>query len=220
MTTSCSSRSCPPAGALSVPGADHPTGCTGKPSLDDRFVSGTIIEGTATGKSRFIEGRRLDLDDLHDPALVDEIGRCLLAVAQHETTACLLHGDPNFKNFLLRRSDHRLFLVDFDSTFDGPFLFDVLYFMVRVLNYASGFEVDASNSSRFTAIFRGLVRPFRSSMRFGSRVSAEELVIQWRYVSHHFSRKWGESQTNERIQTIITAWSEILSASLFDNACA
>ena len=57
-------------------------------------------------------------------------------------------------------------------------------------------------------------------MRFGSRVSAEELVIQWRYVSHHFSRKWGESQTNERIQTIITAWSEILSASLFDNACA
>ena len=52
MTTSCSSRSCPPAGALSVPGADHPTGCTGKPSLDDRFVSGTIIEGTATGKSR------------------------------------------------------------------------------------------------------------------------------------------------------------------------
>ena len=52
MTTSCSSRSCPPAGALSVPGADHPTGCTGKPSLDYRFVSGTIIEGTATGKSR------------------------------------------------------------------------------------------------------------------------------------------------------------------------
>ena len=168
----------------------------------------------------FIEGRRLRLSDLHDPALVDEIGRCLLAVAQHETTACLVHGDPHFRNFLLRRRDHRLFLIDFDSAFDGPFLFDVLYFMVRVLNYASAFEVDASNSVQFTAIFRGLVRPFRSSMRFGSRVDAGELAIQWRYVSSHFSRKWGESHTNERFQKIIAAWSETLSISLFDNGCA
>ena len=47
-----------------------------------------------------------------------------------------------------------------------------------------------------------------------------ELAIQWRYVSSHFSRKWGESQTNERFQKIIAAWSETLSISLFDNGCA
>ena len=168
----------------------------------------------------FIAGHRLRLDDLDNPALVDEIGRCLLAVAEYETTACLVHGDPILRNFLLRRGDRRLFLVDFDSTFDGPFLFDVLYFMVRVLNNAYAFEVDESNSHQFTTIFRGLVRPFRRSTRFGSRVETVELAIQWRYVSDHFLQMLGKSEANERLQRIIVIWSEVLSASLFDCACA
>ena len=168
----------------------------------------------------FIAGRRLRLDDLDDPALVDEIGRCLLAVAEYETTACRVHGDPILRNFLLRRGDRRLFLVDFDSTFVGPFLFDVLYFMVRVLNNAHAFEVDENNSQRFTTIFRRLVRPFRSSTRFSSRVEAVELAMQWSYVSAHLLRMLGESESNERLQKLIVAWSEVLSDSLFDCACA
>ena len=81
MTTSCSSRSCPPAGALSVPGADHPTGCTGKPSLDYRFVSGTIIEGTATGKSRLIASRPAGLSNSPNAMLKRDLWNRRLSLA-------------------------------------------------------------------------------------------------------------------------------------------
>jgi Ser/Thr protein kinase RdoA (MazF antagonist) len=155
------------------------------------------------------------LADLSDPNITFQIGKCLVDIAEAGATSHMVHGDTHFNNFLIRKYDNKLFLVDFDSAFKAPFLFDLLYFIIYVF-----FELEHSsqNSWRWSwvsSLFRQLMTGFENSSEFSGRISEASLSNQWNFLAKHLDTMWGDHANNHKFQKIIENYSSSLTAAYF-----
>jgi tRNA A-37 threonylcarbamoyl transferase component Bud32 len=163
----------------------------------------------------YVHGRRLLLSDLSNPSITFQIGKCLVDIAEAGASSRMVHGDTHFNNFLIRKRDNKLFLVDFDSAFKAPFLFDLLYFIVYVF-----FEIEHSSqnswrSSWVSSLFRQLMTGFENSTEFSDHINEASLSNQWNFLAKHLDKMWGDHTNNRKFHKIIENYSGPLTASYF-----
>lgn len=167
-------------------------------------------------REEFIIGRQLRIQDLRDTKIRNEISTCFIKMAEFNNDDYIAHGDPHMNNFIVRKRDKKVFLVDFDSAMRAPFLFDMLYFCVYVIFEKEFTQKSHSEDREIFLLFQQLLNAFKNSKLYSDKITPNEVIAQWKILSQHFNSMWGEHENNQLLQNIIKKWSEKLTTFYFE----